>query len=353
MPPSPPSQSGILSILRRLPGRAYLLIAVLIFAASNSVTRRLIDLGEQMAAGGSNPISFCNVLFVGNLCALIVLVPIYWRDMQPSIWSQFSLRSWGSLVAVAVLSGALAPAFIFTALDLTPVNNVILISRIEPPLTLALSVLLLRERVNVWVVIGAILAFVGVALTVLLQDPSTVENPMMAGQLGRGELLVVGGSVAAAIATVISKVSLQQVPLGFFTTFRTALGTVVFFGAVLVLFSPSHFMDVFAPLLWQWMLIYGAIIVVGGQLAWFAGLRRSQAAEVSLANSFNPIAGILAAFLILGEAPTAAQYIGGVVILLGIVLNQIGVNQPMSPDKAPMPQRSMTEMDLEAGYKGL
>lgn len=41
------------------------------------------------------------------------------------------------MVAVALLAGALAPGLIFDALSRTPVNNVILIGRLEPPLTLA------------------------------------------------------------------------------------------------------------------------------------------------------------------------------------------------------------------------
>jgi drug/metabolite transporter (DMT)-like permease len=51
------------------------------------------------------------------------------------------------------------------------VNNVVLVGRLEPPLTLALSVWLLRERVSFWEVAGAIAAFVGVILTIILQPP--------------------------------------------------------------------------------------------------------------------------------------------------------------------------------------
>lgn len=44
------------------------------------------------------------------------------------------------------LTLAIAPGLIFQALALTQVNNVVLVGRLEPPLTLALSVWLLRER---------------------------------------------------------------------------------------------------------------------------------------------------------------------------------------------------------------
>lgn len=330
---------------RQLPlsGRTYLLLAVIIFAAANAVTRLLTELGANHLVDGRNPISFCNVLFVGNLVALVALTGLYRRDLSPTILRQVSWRSWSVMALIAVLSGALAPALFFTALEQTTVNNVVLLGRIEPPLTLALSVWFLGERVNVWIVLGAAVSFVGVMLTIVLQSPQAAMVQMAGLQIGQGELMALGGAVVAAIATVISKANLEQIPLGLFNIARNAIGTAVFFIAVMIFFEPSHFMDVFTPVLWQWMVIYSLVIVVGGQLAWFQGLKTSSASEVSLASAFNPLAGVLAAFLILGEVPTVAQYIGGVVILIGIVLNQWGIHQTVAtPTPAPQAMESGT-----------
>ena len=337
----------------RIPGRAYLLLAILIFAAANSVTRKLTELGAQNLIDGRNPISFCNVLFVGNLCALIALILLYGKQLNPQSLKQLSWTDWLGLVAVAILSGALAPGLFFLALDLTMVNNVVLIGRIEPPLILALSILLLRERVNLWVVAGAIVSFVGVVLTIVLQTPTTDMMTMGGFQIGRGELMAAGGAIALAVSTIVSKVKLRQIPLGIFSTMRMAIGTVIFFTVAFKLYGAVHFVDVFSPLLWQWMAIYSAVIVVGGQLSWFTGLKKTDASDVSLASSFSPVAGILAAYLILGEAPTMAQYIGGSVIICGIILNQIGVSR-MSAKPPTAPQVSTAkEMDMEVGYKGI
>ncbi|NER87952.1 DMT family transporter [Moorena sp. SIO3A2] len=165
--------------LNRIPGRGYLLIAILIFAAANSVIRKLTDLGADNLIDGRNPISFCNVLFVGNLCALLALIAIYGRQWNFRALRQLSGTDWLGLLGVAVLSGALAPSLIFIALERTAVNNVVLIGRIEPPLALALSVLLLKERVNRWVIAGAIISFIGVILTIVLQPPQ--ENMINMG----------------------------------------------------------------------------------------------------------------------------------------------------------------------------
>ena len=56
--------------LMQVPSPMYLGIAVLIFAASNSLTRRIVEIGQAHAINGINPISLCNVLFVGNIFVL-------------------------------------------------------------------------------------------------------------------------------------------------------------------------------------------------------------------------------------------------------------------------------------------
>ena len=53
----------------RISGQAYLWLAIIIFGASSAVTRKLTEIGAQHFIDGRNPISLCNVLFVGNLCA--------------------------------------------------------------------------------------------------------------------------------------------------------------------------------------------------------------------------------------------------------------------------------------------
>ena len=345
---------------QQLSGRAYLLGAIAIFGAANAVTRKLTEIGAENLIDGRNPISFCNVLFVGNLCALALLVPIYWQQLHPNMLRQISRKQWLSMAVVAVLGAAAVPTLVFTALALTEVNNVVLVGQLDTPIVLALSVLLLGERVNKWVVAGAAIAFVGVGLTVFLQPADSNSISMGMGlSIGRGELLTLIAAVLKAVANVFSKTSLQDIPLGIFSVFRMVVGTIAFFAATLVLYGTEHFADVRTPFLWQWMLGYAAIIVVMGQLLWFSGLKRSSASEISLAAAFNPLVGILAAFFILGEAPTGAQYIGGAAIFAGITLNQIGIGQlaregeQLAKEGEKLEERKILEMGEKILFKGI
>ncbi len=321
------------SIIRQLtkftnhiPGPIYLWMAVPIFGASNAITRKITEIGAENFMGGQNPISLCNVLFVGNLCALSVLSIIHRQQWHRTTLKQISRREWFGLSLVAILAGALAPGLIFQALALTPVTNVLLIGRLEPPLTIALSIWLLGERVNRWEFMGAIVAFIGVTLTIVLQ-PHHPEMMSVAGfQFGLGELFTALGAIAVSIATIISKKWLSHVPLGVYNIVRTGLGTMIFFFVALGWYGREHFAGVLSPFLWKWMLLYGTIIVVVGQSFWNAGLRTSSIATATIIGSFTPVVGIIVAYLILGEVVGTAQYIGGTVILLSLVLSQVGIN---------------------------
>ena len=345
------------SFASSLSGQLYLWLAIFIFGAANSVTRKLTEIGAQRFVDGHNPISFCNVLFVGNVCALIVLIIVYGQQLKLSRLRQITRSQWFYLTIASIMGGALAPGLIFEALAITNVNNVVLIGRLEPPLTLALSVWILRERVHPWEIIGAVIAFVGVCLTIFLpanfQDMAKMQDLL---SFGTGEILTAIASVALAIATIISKLKLSKIPLGIFNIYRTSLGTLIFFFIALLLYGENHFMEAFSPFLWQWMLIYGPVILVVGQSSWIAGLRATTVSQASLIGSFTPVVAVIASYLILREAPTLAQYTGGFVIFIGIIFSQLGIvrkTSRLSSETGASSLDKLREIESEVGFKGI
>lgn len=330
----------------------YLGIAVLIFAASNSVTRKIVEIGQHHAIDGRNPISLCNVLFVGNICALGLMILIFYKDWKPKILKALTRKDWISLTITGILSGAIAPGLIFTSLGQTNVTNIVLIGRIEPILALLLNFWLLGLRVNLWTVAGSLISFVGVVVTAFLG--SSGQMMAMAGfQLGLGEILVAIAAIIAAISTVVGKLQLQSIPLGIFTIYRNILGTVIFFLLANLLYGPNHFSEVLSPFLWQWMIIYAAIIVVTGQLCWLAGLKNATATELNLASLLNPIAAIIMAYLILGEVPTLAQYLGGSLLLVGVIFSFIGNLHQAKINRGLVNLNSREAMEIPMGFRGV
>ncbi len=329
-------------------GTSMVWVSLLIFAASNSLVALLSQLGAMHPVNGRNAISFCNLLFVGNLCAFLSLSVIYLRPRTRRELGALSGLDWVNLLTVAVLSGALAPSLVFFALDRTTVTNVLLMGRIEPPLLLLCSVLFFREKVDRWAVIGTLLTIVGALLIFALEYE---DDPMA---FGLGEVYAGLAAVIWVVSTLISVQYLKHVPVGLFSMVRTLVGAIVFAVIVVAMYGIVHFEDVLSPFLWKWMLIYGGVIIVAGQLQWYKGITMTSAAQVSLASSFTPVAGVIFAVILLGETVNMAIAVGGSVIVLGIAVAQLGPVLKRREAKVRTPTTSEA-VKLEGGvsFKGL
>ncbi|WP_420420673.1 DMT family transporter [Simkania sp.] len=317
----------------------WLWISILIFAASNAVVAKIGELGAMHpTASGHNPISFCNLFFTGNLLAGITLLIVYRKNWRLSELKQVSLKMWICMFVLILFAGVLAPAFYFIALMLTEVTNVVLISTIDVPLSLFFAYLFFREKARPLAILGALIAFGGIILIFLLNQPPMenrmtmkmidVGNPAVNQFLQTlpkgGEILTTLATLMTIIATQISRSLLRSVSVGVYSVLRMMVGVVLFSIIVMSVFGVHHFDDLFSPFLWGWMIVYGALIIVVGQIMWYKGVKKASSADISMATALTPIAGTLFAYLILGEVPNKAQIIGGIVILFGIGVSLFG-----------------------------
>ena len=340
-----------MSMIGRIPGPILLWYSVIIFGAASAIVRVLSDLGAENLVDGRNPISFCNILFAGNAIAVIILFAIHRKDWTRENLARLSKADWIALSMVALLANCLAPSLFFIAIENTMVTSVVLISQLEPPLLLFLAWIFLKDNVKPLSFIGSVICLAGVAVIVLLQQQSA--DHLM---LGKGELYAALAAAIYAVSTVIGRRWLIRVPLGIFSVFRSAMGTVVFFIVANYLFGPEHFADLTSPFLWKWMLVYGALIIVSGQIAWDTGVRKSSATDISVSTSFAPLAGVLGALLILGEFPVMAHYIGGGILFVGIAIGlfaslQAKRSQQAAKDAAEIPP--VLDAECRSGFKGI
>ncbi len=137
----------------------------------------------------------------------------------------------------------------------------------------------------------------------------------------------------------------------------SVLGTIFFFAMAISTHGAVHFVDMTSPLLWTWIALYGVVVVFGGQLAWYTGLRASRALDIALATAAAPLIGIVAAALILGEDPVLGHYVGGGILLIGISLGIFGSMGKREVRHEQPAALKMTETSLTAegkvGFKGV
>jgi len=266
---------------------------------------------------GVNPISYCNLLFAGSVVAFTTLLILRPKQIRPVVLREFSAREWIVTIIAASLAGGVAPILLFEALSETNVTGVVLVQTIEIPLVLLLAWILYRERSGWMAILGGMVAFGGVFLTAWYGNRGKLA-------FGHGEVMAILGTVAAVLATQLSRRVMERMSPVLFGIVRNFLGIFLFAAIVLWYFGATHFTDIFSPYLWAWTLVYGSLIVVVGQLSWFRGISSVSAAEIALAAACTPVAGVAFAWLLLGEHPSMGQWIGGIVIMAGVILHLLG-----------------------------
>lgn len=326
-----PMTTDIYLAIRRLPVASWGLIcawtAVLIYAASNSIVALLVDIGEANPVDqGRNAITYMNLLLLGSLLSVIPMIFLFRRDWTRANIVRLTRRDWRMLTLSAFLSSALTPGLFFYALAHTSVTNVVLVSRIEPPLFLLATWLVLNERVCRRTMTAGLLALTGAVVMIGLRDAGG------AYALGTGEWATVAATLSYLASTLVTRVSLRDIPLGIFSIYRTVVGAAIYFVLVSALYGPQVFRDILSPLLWQWIWLYAGVVIVLGQLAWNMALKHARASELSLATSFSPLAAILIAMLLLGETAGPGLIPGAALIVLAIAIgNGLFLRQRTAP----------------------
>jgi len=334
---------------RLMMGAGLAWLAVVIFAAGNSIVSLLAEIGMNNQVMGRNVITYCNLLFVGSLLSIVPMGFMFWRDWTMENLRKLTRRHWVILTVSAFLSSALTPGLFFYALEKTTVTNVVLVGRIEPPIFLLATWLFLREEFEPWAFVAGLVALCGAVLMLWMNGGGGFD-------IGKGEIGALLATLSYIASTLVARTGLRGIPMGIFAIYRTVLGTIFYFFLAIYLFGPRHFQDVFHPLVWEWVWIYAVIVVLGGQFAWALALKYARSGDVSLATSFTPLAGILIAMMLLGENPGPGLVPGGVIILLAIGLGQYGRIRSRRmrgdcPSAAPARARAL-EHEGEVNFKG-
>ncbi len=304
--------------------RGILFLGITVLALSSALVKWLIENGGSLGVDEPAAISFCNVLFVGNLLGGLVVSVLFrptsiWKDLRRT-----TPRAQGLLIVNIALAVAI-PMLLFTALQGTTVTNVVLIGRFESVAYALLSFLFASALLTRIQMAGYAVILLGVSALVWIQGM---------GKLMEGDYLVAIASVLQAVAALLVRRLLNHVELGTFVFVRNFFSALAFFVVAIVLYGAEHFADAFRGDLWVVMTVYAVIVVVLGQLAWYHGLTRVPPGTVANLSMLSPFLGILFAYLLLGEVPATAQWIGGGIILLGLLIIRAGARKPL---EAPAP----------------
>lgn len=249
--------------------------------------------------------------------------PLFYAAMRMTIVAIFMLPwlKWHKDLMWPILGaglgyGALNYAFMFPALGLTTASAAAITIELYVPFSIILSVLVFKDKIGAYKILGILLAFIGVII-ITSAKPDESAGPYFLW----GILLMVGAAMSEAIGAVLVKLVKGVGPLQLLAWFAV-IGTVVLWPLSLIL--ENNQLEAFAPenrRTFAFALAYSALlvsIVAHGSYYWL--LQRLPIYIVSSTGLMTTIIAVIASIIILGEALTLELLLGGLITLSGIGL---------------------------------
>jgi drug/metabolite transporter (DMT)-like permease len=291
-------------------GEAAMLASAVAYGVSTTVSVAALD--------RIRPVDLVAVELTGAAIALVVVGLV-----------RGSLSARGAARNFAI--GALMPGLAFVlgdfGLSRTSATAGSLLLAAELPMSVLLAILFLRERLHGWGLGALALGLIGSAVVALGGDPGGMATTL-------GNLLVVASVSASAIFLVLTRTFNGADGLtastGQTVGAATCTSPVVFLGW-------SHGGSELATAGWVgWAFALGVLTSTAiGSVAFNWGISRVPGVRASQLLNLTPVVGLAAAIVFLQETPSFLQYVGGALVLLGVVALVRFVEEQPTSDLGP------------------
>ena len=198
------------------------------------------------------------------------------------------------------------------AMQWTSASSATLIIASYPAITLLLESLIYKVKMNLFKIIGILIAIAGVVILSYVKADTRQQGELL------GVLLLLVAGVAWAFYNFLTKKVVNRYPSISLLFYQTLFGAI--FMAPLALFERG---DWAAPtvLSFSMMLFLGLFCSVVAFLLYNNGLKKLPASSVTSMLNLVPIFGVFFSWVLLGEQVTLRKIIGGVVIIAGVMIS--------------------------------
>ncbi len=247
-----------------------------------------------------------------------ILIPLA-RMLEPVAAPPDRADAW-RIVWMGVIGFAAAFAFGHWGLARSTATNAALLIIVEPVSIMALSPLVLGERMSRREAAGAVLAVLGAVVVILNGVPGVTRG---LAPHWRGDLLLVLSGLAFGAYTLLGRGVLSR-----HSPLRVTARSIVWGAVVMVPFVVAEWRGGARPVLTAASVagaLYLAVVITAfGYLLWNWALARVAAPQVAVFVTVQPIGGAILGIVLLHEPLTAFTVAGGALIVLGLSLTVTG-----------------------------
>jgi drug/metabolite transporter (DMT)-like permease len=227
----------------------------------------------------------------------------------------------GMLLLLGVFGVALLYILQYSGVNLTTAINASLMTTFNPTVTLLLSSLFLKERVDTKKIAAIIIAFIGAFLVITNGDMSigTKMNDIA------GSLLSLASTCCWAAYTVMSKRAVGKHSPLFLVAYTSIFGTLLLLPVALLTSPSSAFLSLSLSDT-GWLFYLALTCTVFGYFAWSYSLERIDASQAAIFIYLVPLSSILLSYTFLGEHLAPYSALGALLIFGGVYYSTRGAN---------------------------
>lgn len=250
----------------------------------------------------------------------IFLAPLSLPGLRQNLRRLSSRSDFKWLVASGIALGLHFAAWI-TSLKFTSISNSVIIVATQPFFVAAMEAIFLKERISRQAVIGMALAFVGMVV-ISRSDFDLGRDHLL------GDFLALAGALFAAVYLMFGRRIRQTLDNRHYVFPVYLIASVTLLAIAIPFRSP---LVGFSGKTWSCFLLLALIPTVVGHTMYNYLLKFIRAHLVAITILGEPIGATVLAALIFGEYPGPATYIGGGMILTGIILALLRVKSELRP----------------------
>jgi len=244
-------------------------------------------------------------LLMGLRFTFVALLLIWWFPIPKTFLKR--------IFFVSLIANTLQYSITYTGLSLIDASAAVLLVQTEVPFGVVFAYFMLKEKPTIRSLIGIAIAFVGVYIL--------TGSPNLDGKIIGVSLTIIGSGVWALGQVLVKPLSKELHPLALVAWLGLFSGPIlitlsaIFDGNTIEYFKAASFEN------WMIAIYLGFIMQPITYGCFYYVLKNNPLYKVlPIVTMGIPPTGLLAAIFLLGEEPTKELFIGGAVIIIGVML---------------------------------
>ena len=224
---------------------------------------------------------------------------------------------------VSLIANTMQYSITYTGLSLIDASAAVLLVQTEVPFGVVFAYFLLKEKPTLRALIGIAIAFIGVYIL--------TGSPNLDGKFIGVSLVILGSGIWALGQVLVKPLSKKINPLALVAWLGLFSGPILITLSAIFDGNPINYFKTTPYEIWMIAIYLGFIMQPITYGCFYYVLKKNPLYKVlPIVTMGIPPTGLLAAIFLLGEEPTKELFIGGTIIIVGVIL--IVFNKPKKPN---------------------